>query len=95
MSESPIDIHHEPDRQRFTSTVNGAQAVREYRAVDAGTLEFFHTFVPRALRGGRLATRLTEHALRYAAQQHLKVIPSCPFVAAYLARHGELRSAVS
>jgi predicted GNAT family acetyltransferase len=84
-------IRHEPDRNRFTLDRSGAVAYITYRQVDAHTLDFDHTFVPPALRGGGIASELTEHALRYARARGAKVIPSCPFVATYLERHPEHR----
>lgn len=85
------EIRHEPTRGRFTLEMDGAVAYLIYREVAAGTLDFDHTFVPPALRGGGVASRLTEHALRYARAQGAKVIPSCPFVARYIERHPEFR----
>lgn len=85
------DIRHDPTRQRFTLDSNGALAYLTYREVDGQTLDFDHTFVPPALRGGGVASRLTEHALRYARARGAKVVPSCPFVATYIDRHPEHR----
>ena len=34
---------------------------------------------------------MTAHALRYARDRGYTVVPSCPFVAAYIARHPEYR----
>jgi predicted GNAT family acetyltransferase len=42
-------------------------------------------------RGGGIASHLTTHALDYARERGLKIVPSCPFVAAYIARHPEYR----
>jgi predicted GNAT family acetyltransferase len=85
------DIRHDPARKRFTLDKGGAVAYITYREVDAHTLDLDHTFVPPALRGGGIASELTEHALRYARGRGAKVIPSCPFVATYIARHPEHR----
>lgn len=85
------DIRHDPERRRFTLDVNGALAYLTYREVDGQTLDFDHTYVPPALRGGGVASRLTEHGLRYARGRGAQVIPSCPFVAAYIDRHPEHR----
>jgi len=91
---APLDIGHEPAAHRFVAHTAAGEAVLEYRPVDATTLDYHHTFVPPALRGGGIASRLTEYALRYARDHGLKVRPTCPFVARYLRRHPEFQSLV-
>jgi len=83
-------IERDAASHRFTlSSGEGAAAVLDYRERDAGTLEYYHTFVPTSLRGRGVASRLVAHALRYAIEQRLSVIPTCPFVAAFIRRHPE------
>jgi len=88
------DVRHELAVRRFKIDVNGALAVLQYREVDAQTLDYYRTFVPAALRGGGIASRLTDAALRYARDRDLKVVPTCPFVAAYIKRHPEFQPLV-
>ena len=87
-------IRHEPDTQRFVIDRDGLTALIQYRALDDGTLDLYRTYTPPALRGGGLASRLTEHALRYARDHGHKIVPSCPFVATFIARHPEHRDLV-
>ena len=84
-------IRHEPESHRFVIDNPNGDAVIEYRERPGRVLDFTHTFVPVALRGGGIASELTEHALRYAREQGYKIIPSCPFVATFVARHPEHR----
>ena len=95
MEPGTLEIRHEPDAGRFVARVDGAEAVLAYRPLDATTLDYYHTFVPPALRGRGIASELTDHALRYAMQHGLRIVPSCPFVARHLDRHPELRSALA
>jgi predicted GNAT family acetyltransferase len=88
---APLAVHHEPTTRRFVARTPGGEAVLEYRWLDLGTLDYHHTFVPAALRGAGIASQLTECALRYARDNGLKVIPTCPFVARYVARHPEFQ----
>ena len=88
-------VEHEPGRRRFTMRFDEGTAVLDYRAIDAGTLDYHHTFVPPALRGRGLASELTSQALRYARDARLKVVPTCPFVATFIARHPEYSSLVA
>jgi predicted GNAT family acetyltransferase len=98
MSETPRptqgQVRHEPDQQRFALAFEGATAILEYRKIDAPTLDYHHTFVPTALRGRGLASRLTEFALEYARKQGLKIVPTCPFVATFVQRNPRYRSVV-
>ena len=84
-------IHHEPAARRFATEVEGATAFISYRERKGRVLDFDHTSVPIASRGGGIASQLTAHALRYARDGGYKVVPSCPFVAAYIERHPEYR----
>jgi len=74
-------IEHDINGARFVATVDGEEAVLEYRRIDEGTLDYVRTYVPSALRGRGVATRLVEHALDHAAEAGMKVVPSCWFVA--------------
>jgi len=82
-------FEHDSAAHRFTLTSGTAVAVLEYREHDPRTLECYHTFVPPPLRGRGVASRLVEQALRYALEQRITVIPTCPFVAAFIRRHPE------
>jgi uncharacterized protein len=52
-------------------------------------IEFIHTEVPGALSGRGVGTRLARHVLDAARAKGLKVIPTCPFIAAWMKRHPE------
>jgi hypothetical protein len=52
-------------------------------------LSLVHTEVPAELEGHGIGGRLAKAGLEFARQENLKVVPSCPFVAAYIRRHPE------
>ena len=83
------ELRHEPASHRFTLSSGGALAVLAYRAVDASTVEYHHTYVPPATRGRGIASRLAAYALRHALDNGLTVIPTCPFVAAFIRKNPE------
>jgi predicted GNAT family acetyltransferase len=90
------DFRHEPEAQRFAIDRDGLTALIQYRALDDGrTLDLYRTYTPPALRGNGLASQLTEHALHYARKHDLKIVPTCPFVATFIARHPEHRDLVA
>lgn len=82
-------FEHDAAAHRFMLSFATAVAVLDYREHDSRTLEYYHTFVPPAMRGRGVASRLAAHALRYALAQGIGVIPSCPFIAAFIRRNTE------
>jgi predicted GNAT family acetyltransferase len=84
-------IRHEPETQRFVTATDDETAYITYRELDGRVLDLDHTFVPRRFRGSGIASQLTAAALQFARSNGLRVIPSCPFVSAYIARHPEYR----
>jgi predicted GNAT family acetyltransferase len=89
-----VKINHEPERNRFVIESDQGLAVLEYARVDAATLDYHHTFVPPPLRGQGIASELADHALQYALDEDLLVIPSCPFVAAYIRSNPKFKKLV-
>jgi predicted GNAT family acetyltransferase len=86
------EISHNATRQRFEVAAGGSLAVLEYSRLDAATLDYHHTFVPPAARGRGIASRLVRFGLDYAQEQRITIVPTCPFVAAYIAGHPRYRS---
>jgi predicted GNAT family acetyltransferase len=86
-----LAIRHEPAARRFAADVGGKAAYITYRELDPKLLELNHTYVPPERRGGGIASQLTARALEYARERGFRVVPSCPFVAAYIERHPEYR----
>jgi hypothetical protein len=85
MAESPTVVHHQAAGQ-FEIRADAGIAVLSY--VQRGdTLDLMHTRVPRELEGQGYGAALAKAALDYARAAGLKVIPTCPFVGAYLRRH--------
>lgn len=88
-------VTHNETARRFIGILEGIpeQAVLEYR-VWPNAIEFIHTFVPEPMRGQRVADTLAQHALRWGVSQARRLIPLCPFVAAYVRRHVEFQALV-
>ena len=86
-----LSIRHEPDARRFAVDTSGKTAYITYRELEGRILDLDHTYVPREVRGGGIASQLTTRALEYARERGYRVVPSCPFVAAYIERHPEYR----
>jgi uncharacterized protein len=84
---------HSQAGQRFEAAVDGRLAYLEYRR-EPGLLDIVHTEVPGEMKGRGVGGTLAEAALRYARENGLRVVPHCPFVAAYIRRHPEHRDLV-
>lgn len=76
------------DRSRFEVTVDGHLARADYE-IAGDVITFTHTVVPPALEGRGIASRLILHALNDVRARGLRVVPQCPFVAAYIRKHPE------
>ena len=81
-------------QQRFEMTEDGATAYVAYER-SGNVITYTHTIVPQALGGRGIATQLARHALDYAAEHQLRVIPQCPVVHAFIEKHPEYQSLVA
>ncbi len=86
--ESVIDNKAEAE---FELVVGGKRAVAAYQ-MEGDTIVFTHTIVPKALEGRGVGSKLIRAALDSARDRGLKVIPQCPFVAAFIEKHPEYRA---
>ena len=87
MSET-LDVVMNEETRRFEVALDGETAFAEYRLVDHGII-LPHTVVPDAFEGRGVGSALARAALGYARREGLKVIPLCPFIAAYITKHPE------
>lgn len=92
MADIPEVVNNEAEH-RFEITLDGETAFAEYRLVH-GAIILPHTVTPKALEGKGLGSRLAVYAMAYAREHGLKVIPTCPFMAAYIRRHPETHDLV-
>src|SRR5918996_68184 len=91
MATGTLTVRDNPERHRFEIDLgDGTFAFAEY-TLPAGKIMFTHTEVPEAHGGEGLGTRLIRHALDAARERGLKVIPICPFFAAYMQKHPEVQ----
>lgn len=90
---APADlaVHDNPGRKRFEVDLGGgAFAYAEY-TLPAGKIMFTHTEVPPSHEGRGIGTLLIRASLDAARDRGLKVIPICPFFAAYMQKHAEVQ----
>jgi len=78
-----------PDRSRFEIRVDGETAGFTAYHRRPGLIAFVHTEIDPRFEGRGLASRLIQTVLSEARSEHESVLPFCPFVRGYIARHGE------
>jgi len=95
MSNPPeaLEVVNNEAAHRFEITLDGQTAFAEYSLVH-GAVILPHTVVPEAFEGKGIGGRLASYAMQYARDHDLKVIPLCPFMAAYMKRHAETHDLV-
>ena len=82
-------IQDEPDRSRFEILVDGKLAgFAAYRLRD-GAVVLTHTEIDPGHRGGGLGAQLARGTLDTLRERGARVVPSCPFIADYIARNPE------
>ena len=94
MSEKQPEVVNNEQESRFELEQQGQVAVLMYRK-KPGSLTLTHTGVPPELEGQGIASKLSRTALEYARSSHLKVIPQCEYVIAYLRKHPEYNDLVA
>ena len=82
------NVRDNTQRHRFELDADGHVAFSNYRR-EGGTLTVLHTEVPKELGGKGIGSALARGLLDIARAEKLKVVPLCPFVASYIAKHPE------
>lgn len=85
-----IKTHHNASKNRFE--IHDADTVigrADYVVAGDGQRVFFHTEVDEAYKGQGLAQRLAEAALGDTVREGGRIVPVCPFIVRYVAKHAE------
>lgn len=83
---SKVEVRNNAERKRFEIEIDGHFAVAEYMLVQDRII-FTHTEVAQVLEGNGLAAMLARQAFAYAEEHQLKIMPLCPYMAAYMKSH--------
>ncbi|HUH96374.1 MAG TPA: GNAT family N-acetyltransferase [Anaerolineales bacterium] len=89
-----LEVLHNRAERRFEIWLDGTLCELDYH-LQANTMIIHHTGVPAPLEGRGIAGRLTRTALEYAAENALRVIPLCSYVAVYIRRHPQYKRLVN
>lgn len=95
-ASAEVRVVHQPEQRRYAVTVGGELAgFTEYLPRDAGQrLLFVHTETFSQFAGQGLASRLVSEALAEVRAAGKRIVPLCPYVAAWLRKHPEYDDAV-
>jgi predicted GNAT family acetyltransferase len=82
-------VRDNPEKQRFEIDLgDGSVAVAEYNLL-TDKIVFTHSEVPPSHERQGIGSALIRFALQSARERGLRVVPICPFFAAYIKRHEE------
>ncbi len=86
-------VIHEKENERFVIYVEGNEVYVEY-TMAGNQLNLYHTFTDPALRGKGLAAQVVRAALEFTKENNMKVIPTCSYVQAFLAKNENYKELV-
>ena len=92
--EEEMLIEHDKEKQVFFAEVENKRAILEYNKLEEKTLDYYHTFVPEELRGRKIASGIVKEGMEYAEKNGYKVIPTCPFVKAFIKRNPQFENII-
>lgn len=80
-------IEHMTAQSKYRLTVDGAEAAVLDYVERPGTLDITHTYSDPGFRGTGAASELVQRVFDDARTAGLKIIPSCPYIPVWAARH--------
>lgn len=92
--QQQVTVRDNREASQYEAELEGALGLAAYR-LRGDTIVFTHTEVPEALEGRGIAAQIVRFALDDARARGLKVVPRCPYVAGFIARHPEYQDLVT
>jgi predicted GNAT family acetyltransferase len=86
MDLEKLEIIHNEAENRFETWIDNQLSKLDYMQ-DGDTIVMTHVGVYPEHRGQGIAGKLTQVALEYAKERSFRVIPMCPYIAAYIRRN--------
>jgi uncharacterized protein len=87
-------VTNNPEARRYECRTDHGLALLEY-VIDGTRIEYVHTEVPPESEGRGVGAALVRTALDEARAQDLRVVPTCPFVRAWIERHPDYHALVT
>ncbi|MGR2752169.1 GNAT family N-acetyltransferase [Agromyces arachidis] len=90
MTDREVRFERNEDERRYEMHVDGEYAgFAEFRLRPEGRIVFTHTVVFPGREGQGLGSAIARHVIEDAIARGERIVPRCPFIAAYLRRHRE------
>ena len=93
--DQDVVVRDDPAAGRYELFVSGKLAGLATYVLSDDTMTIPHTEVQPRFEGQGLGARLAKFALDDARRRGLRVVPRCPFIAAYIERHSEYADLVA
>ena len=87
-------VIHEKENERFVMYFDGKEVYVEY-TMAGKEINLYHTYTDPTLRGKGLAAQVVRAAFEFAKENNLKVIPTCSYTQAFLAKNDEYKEIVA
>ncbi len=87
MMTPDYELIDNPLRHCYEFHIDGYTPKVQYIRSRYGDIYLTHTEVPFPLRRQGIGSQLVDKVLRSVSQQDARVVPVCPFVAAYIHKH--------
>lgn len=90
-SHNDVVVKHEPEKKRFVMSFpgRGIASVEYMLTNDGNKIDLQHTYTSPTLRGKGLAAKVVRAAFEYAADNKLKVIPTCTYIPVFCHKNPE------
>lgn len=89
-----LKVENNSAESRFEINLDGATALIAYKK-KGEIYNLYHTEVPPQFEGKGVGSALAKGTLEQIKTEGAKIIPSCPFVKAYLKRHQEYEELIA
>jgi uncharacterized protein len=96
MPDSPVvTVSNDPAHNRYVAIVDGQVAGFAVYRLEGERTIFQHTIVADEYEGQGVGSTLARVALDDVVATGRKIVPICPFIAAYIERHPEYEQSVA
>ncbi|HVR11245.1 MAG TPA: GNAT family N-acetyltransferase [Thermoanaerobaculia bacterium] len=87
-----LEVRRDDAKGKYYAVIDGHEAHIRFAPAGDRVLDFQHTEVPRELRGRGVADTLVRRALLDVRARGERIVPTCPFVKAFLGKHPEYQA---
>ncbi len=84
-----VAVHDNQNKHRYEASIDGALLGFAAYRIQPPAISFTHTEVNERFERQGIASALIREALEDARRRDLEVLPFCPFVSSFIAKHHE------